>query len=235
LINCSLQIFSRNVTIRNSLIKGSVSLDPWGGAPTATLTISDTEITGEYIAPLCDTTTWIDATKTTGLGGGASVLAQRLNIHHFGKAIMSGGNYSVSNSWMHSFVTGNCDVGGAPTHGDGVFVWPSSNNVFVGNVIDTADYIEVGPVKDGPSITAAIFLQGEGHSSDTYRGNRVSGGSYIVYAGSSSTSVAQNVDFIDNIFVRTGLIYGAVTSYIPANGNDWTNNKWEDTGQLVTP
>lgn len=230
--NGRVEVNATGVTISRSLIRGQVSV-----ASTASLRITDSEITGEFIRPVCDTGSWRDAAKVTGLGM-TNVTGLRLNIHHFGKGIMTTGNFTLRDSWIHDFITGNCDAGGANTHTDGVFVWPGSNNVFTGNFIDAADSYRDGQDTRG-NMTAAIFLYHgdvEVHANDVFSGNRMSGGSYTVYAGDR---LASNVDWTDNVFVRSssypnGGIWGPVTGYFRTNGNDWTNNTWADTGDAIS-
>lgn len=225
------QVTAPGVTIRNSLIRGPL----WVESP-GSLTITDCELTGEDIQPVCDPSTWRDRAKVTGFGT-SNVTAERLNIHHFGKGVMSHGNFTLRDSWLHDFVGGNCDAGGARTHIDGVFVWPSSGNVFTGNFIDAARGADGMDVH--ANMTAAIFLYNghvQVHSDDVYSGNRLSGGSYTVYAGDQ---LASNVDWTGNVFVRSpdypnGGAWGPVTSRPPdGNGNTWTDNTWADTGEAV--
>ena len=217
-------------TITRSLIKGPVSINAAGS-----LTITDSEITGEHL-PRCTPGSQGDAAKTTALGM-HSIVGHRLNIHHFGKGVMSTGNVTLRSSWLHQFVGGNCDAGGARTHIDGVFVWPGAGNVFVGNFIDAADGADGADIRS--NMTAAIFCYHgdvEAHTGDEFVGNRLSGGSYTVYAGDR---LAANVKWTDNVFVRSeayplGGVWGAVTGRPPnVVGNVWANNTWADNGAVL--
>lgn len=231
LFGAPVRVTAANVTIRNSLVRGQVAVV--GGA---SLTISDSELTGQYILPVCDTSSWNDRTKTTGLDSqaGATVNASRLNIHDFGKGAMIRGNVTLTNSWIHGLQYGYCDTNGAPTHIDGVFVWPSSGNRLSGNFID-AQYGYDGRAIGGQFMTAAIFCYSTTHSGDTYNGNRLGGGGYVVYAGGSGMT---NMKWTNNVFVRdanfpNGGTFGPRTDYYAGTGNEWTNNTWSNNGAVI--
>lgn len=222
------------VTIRNSLVRGpvSVGLDK----PSASLTIVDSEITGNAIRPVCDPNTWPDAAKSAGLGV-RNVTAERVDINHFGKGVVSFGNVELRDSWLHAFVVGNCDAGGQRTHADGVFLDHGSRTTIMGNFIDAADGYE-GADDTRDFMTAAIFVLDGAHGShDVARieNNHLSGGSYTVYAGGDS---AHRFRWAGNRFVRSSAypcagVFGPVTQFDAAGGDTWGGNVWSDTGDPV--
>lgn len=226
------RVNAANVTIRNSLVRGQIIVNAGGS-----LTITDSEVTGTSILPVCDTTLWNDRAKTDGLrsNSGASLNAARLNIHDFGKAAMIAGNATIADSWLHGFTVGYCDGGGAATHSDGVFVWPSSGNRLTGNFID-AGYASDGSVIGGQFMTAAILLHGDPmtHSNSTYDGNTLGGGGYIVYCANSGPGMLwTNNKFLRDANFPNGGIWGPRTAWTPTAGATWTGNTWADNGTPI--
>ena len=216
----ALTIEAPNVVIRNSHIRGRVYLSPWTNA---SLLIEDSEIDGSGIP----------ASESAHLSGlsYSNITARRVNIHHFGKELQVDSNVTVEDSWLHNVRTYG------DHHTEAMMSNGGSNVTLRGNTIDSSG--------DYTHITGSVVLLGDFATIDNVliEGNRIWGGGYAVYAGSQSGkpyAYARNTRFVDNVFVRTDALpnsgyWGPVTAYRSGNGNEWTGNTWEDSGNSVNP
>lgn len=220
-----------NVTITRSRIYGNVI-----GYPGTALTISDCEISGERYDPVCNPDLGVDAVRLCALDAQGSLIGERLNLHHFGRAVNSRGNVTVTDSWGHGFPFGYCNSGGQPSHIEAVFIFGGGSYTTLRRNFFDAAYDPVGTAIGGQFSTACIFHNGEPHSHNTFDSNWFSGGGYTLYAGNASATYMQwtnNAFLTDANFPQCG-IFGPVTAFFSNTGVVWSGNVWADRTGNVT-
>ncbi|MCC2594610.1 DUF4082 domain-containing protein [Tessaracoccus sp. OS52] len=221
LVEGTLRIQASNVQIVNSRINGGVDLR--------------SPKTNDYSFTITDSSIHIGDNLNTGLMRG-NFHANRVDITGGRRSVYCEYNCTVENSWVH-------DQGGDPG-GDAHFsgIRMEQNGVFRHNTITCealrgqgtgcsaglTGYGDFAPVQNN-LVEGNIFLRGGG------------GGSTVcAYGGSSGDDgskpyghLAQDIRFVDNVFVRgeTGVCgnLGSIKSFDPDRpGNVWSGNTWDD-------
>lgn len=214
-VACSLRIEAGGVTIRNSVVNG---------------TVANAEDSQGMNFTIVDSLVNVGNEPGTGIGA-ADFTAVRVHV--------TGGNRSI-NCWRHctvrdSFVHGQFDDQSGVAHESGIRM--GSGSTIVGNTIlcdardvppdagcsaDLTGYGDFGPVQDN-------LIQGNLFRATT--------GGTCSYGGSSSgkpyAADARDIRFLDNVFERGP--GGKCGSYAPimdfdpsAPGNQWSGNRWDD-------
>lgn len=224
-VNCGsegLFIYAKNVVIKNSKVIGPV----YENAPTASVTVMDTEIDGgnQYTYP--------------ALGGADNVTAIRVNIHGGEHSIHCYANCQVTDSWLHD----QFEAGVVP-HQNGFL----SN----GGSVFTLRHNSVQCSASG--CTGDItFIPDDNLSQATVDKNLLlaaPGASYCLYPSSNhpaKAGVVNRFTITNNVFQRGSnnkcAVYGPVYGWDEPSGtpgtdgyqNAWSGNKWTD-GTLITP
>ena len=220
-VSCNLTIRASGVTIRNSLVKGSIYNDEnstnWG------FTVVDSEVdVGDRAG------TGIENTGFTAL---------RVEVRGGNRSINCWRNCTVRDSWVHGQFTDETGT----YHESGIRM--GSGGTIVGNSI-TCDAQEVPP-EAGCSAGLTGYGDFAAVENNLIQGNLflASTGAVCAYGGSSGgkpySNAANNIRFIGNVFQRGPngrcASYGPVMDYNPsAPGNVWSGNTWQGGG-AVTP
>ncbi|HKX72950.1 MAG TPA: hypothetical protein VJM32_02980, partial [Candidatus Saccharimonadales bacterium] len=223
-----LVINAKNVVIKNSLIR----IDNSEGSPnkeavrtyndSANLLIQDTEITGANE----------QGQPTDSSGGGQPLVSRtgytllRVNAHDYGDILRIDGRATVQDSWLHD----PRNKAGADPHND---VIQSTN----------ATYIRIlhNRLELNATQTSLILLKADiGTISDVKVDNNLfNGGGYSVYWYDANHKIS-NGSFTNNRWQRS-----PTGGFMPKGGYHgthainastmpvWTNNVWDDTGQVI--
>lgn len=181
----SVDVRARNVTIRNSIIRGDAGGNQdflvRNASDTANVTITDSELVPT-----------VRNHRVNGLRGW-NINAARLDIHHvIDPAHFWGtGNVQLRNSWIHDTLHYANDPGwnGGPSHDDGVQIQGGSGYWITGNRIEDAH-------------NAAIMLtQDQGVLKNVMiRDNFLDHGACTVNIAQKARGPLQNIDVRDNLF-----------------------------------
>ncbi len=176
---------ARDVTIRNSIIRGGAAgrQDSLvrSASNGASLTISDSELVASAPNPGVD-----------GLRGW-NITADRLDIHgvidpaHFWGA----GNVRLRDSWIHDNLHYVNDPGwnGGPSHDDGIQIQSGSGYWITGNRIEGAHNAGIMITQDAGR-TANVMI----------RDNFLDGGGCTLNLHDKGRGSFQNIDIVDNVF-----------------------------------
>lgn len=240
-------IQANNVTVKNSLVRGGISMPTggaYGGCPGAkktNLVVSDTTITGSWIAGTKYTAEQEgELAASTGIQGD-NFSCFRCNISRFGIAVYADSNVTVQDSYLHDFVgTNQCSrwVGSdCVSHNSGIGGLGAVNNKYIHNNID-GGFING---KDGMSGAIVIYADSNGLPADNVlvQNNLLNGGGYCIYPGvahdGDTKTYVRDVRVVDNHFGKKYSSkcggYGPVAS--PTGTITWTGNVWDDTGAAV--
>jgi hypothetical protein len=218
-INSDLFIYTSNVTIRNSVINGHIDVD----GPSYSLTIEDSEVNA-------------GATSAPALGYN-DITVRRVEFTGGQHAVLCAGDCVVEDSWLHD----QYNQPGGTFH----------NNAFISNggsnMTLTHNTLHCSPEDNGTGggCTADISLFGDFAPIANIAVNNnllmatPSGGycgSFGYNPGKTYGGNPTNVDITNNIFQlgpnnKCG-VYGPATSFLNANGNSWSGNKYTD-GSVV--
>ncbi|KFF57888.1 hypothetical protein JF66_22865, partial [Cryobacterium sp. MLB-32] len=168
---------ANNVTIRNSVVNGRIAIDlPYSG-----LLMQRIEIVGPgpgYV------------TKYPGLGF-VNFTCDACDIHGWGDGMMTDGNATITNSWIHDIAASG------ESHNQAILSLGGPN------ITITNNRLTAGPAYN---FTAAVSLlnQGSAFTNTLVQGNLFDGGGYCVYAGGepkgNAARPSSNVRFLDNTF-----------------------------------
>ncbi len=149
---------------------------------------------------------------------GRQFTLRRLNIHDSkGDGVkISGDNTVVEDCYIHSLGTAE----GA--HADGIQIMKGVNHVIRGNNID----MPIG--QSGYRSNAALFINGAFGPIDNVliEDNWLNGGNYTIKVNATNATVRNN-------FFGRDYRYG-IDSTNDAYPLIWENNRWEDTGALIS-
>jgi hypothetical protein len=86
----------------------------------------------------------------------------------------------------------------------------------------------------------SLFQDNGAQANKTITGNLLAGGGYSIYGGSKAGAVAtSNIQITNNViatqYFPKGGQFGPVAYYNPGNGNTWSGNTWDNTGQTIPP
>ena len=223
-INCDLRVLSQGVTIKNSVINGSIYSDPdyFNGS----FTLTDSEVR---------------MPQSTGTGiGDVNFVVTRVEVTGGSRSINCAANCTVADSYLHGQYTDRRGI----DHESAIRM--GSGSVIRHNHI-TCDST---PVPPDAGCSAALTGYGDFAivQKNTIDGNLIDGGpygsmGYCAYGGSTTgkpfSAGVNNIKFTNNVFMRgpNGKcgIWGPITSFDSrAPGNVWSNNLWND-GAVVPP
>jgi hypothetical protein len=154
---------------------------------------------------------------------GGTFSATRVDISGTPDGITMGDNSSLTDSYIH-------DLGEYPsTHNDGINSDGHLNVMIIHNTILNSI---------GQTSAATIGNQAGPASHVTFRYNWVAGGGYTIYGGlgggvGNAITVDSNV-FSRQFFPNVGF-YGLAAYWDNANGNTWTNNKYDNGTAVPSP
>ncbi len=147
---------------------------------------------------------------------GANMVIKRSHIHEGGAdaiKVSSGGNIRIEDSYLHGIGKNE------NSHADGIQITHSdSDYIFLRNNFDMPCCYLYPPYKGS---TIIISTGGANPRNVLFDGNWINGGNWAIQTGSPRV--------INNIF-------GKDCNFGLMNGNpiEWSNNRWEDSGQLIT-
>jgi len=204
-INGCVRITASDVTLRNCRIRCLV-----GGAGSAAIWIAD-GVTGVLLEALD-----VDGTnQVERVIHGSGFVARRVDLQGGDEGIRLTGGGRIEDSVIHALNLGN--VSG---HGVALF---GGSGVFL-----ERNHIEGG-------VTSALFFSPSGGPIDDVHvtGSTLGGGAYTVYAGSTGADAATTRMTIEgNRFERTAR-FGPAS--LAAGDIRWNDNRWVDTGMVITP
>jgi hypothetical protein len=218
-IGCNLNITASNVTIKNdSVVTGGnygISLRHTAGVTIENSTIRGLNAgSGEVVAAISDL--YSDSTGTVVSGN---------DISYFNKGVYLETG-SVTGNYIHDpgFVAGD--------HTDGVFdVGTTQPLTISGNTILLS-------TNQTGAISLDATLDGQAIANKTITDNLLGGGSWVIYAGSARSATTSNIVIKNNQFSqlyypKSGLF--GPTAYFDSKGqgNVWSGNTWQASGQLV--
>lgn len=214
-------IGTSKVTVTNSKIYGHIDID---GNSNSSLTLRDTTV---------------DAGEWTNVAiGFINITMERVNSYGGTTGISCSGNCSISDSWLH----GQYLAPGASTHLGGFLSNGGSGILLSGNTI-SCDIPDNG-FGGGCSGAAQLYGDFAINQNVTFDGNL-----FVATTGAYCTSFGYNpgkpfgsnpanIIVKNNIWQRgvSGMCGGiaATTSFLIGNGNQWTNNRYDD-GAVVNP
>jgi hypothetical protein len=212
-VNADLVIQTTGVIIRKSLVNGRIDVDgPYS------LTIEDSEV---------DSGGWTNA--TIGFNG---ITMRRVEVRGGQTSVICGTDCVVEDSWLHDqFITVGIGqhLGGYMSNG-GDNVTVRHNSI----VCDVPDDSSGG----GCSGSAQIYGDFANNTNFTFDRNlfmETPGGyctSFGHNPGKPFGDNPANIIVTNNIWQRgsSGIcaVFGATTSFLQANGNSWSNNKYDD-------
>lgn len=213
-INGTLVVAAPNVTIKNSKINGNIDVD----GSNRNLILLDSEVDG--------------GTSNTPAIGYSDITMKRVNSHGSRVTLLCGDNCDIQDSWFHDQYL----APGTSWHVNGYVSNGGSNALIQHNTIgcDTPDNANGG----GCTGPAASFGDFAALVNITYNNNLItaSPGGYCLAAGHNPGkpygSNPTNITVTNNIFQRGSsgkcASFGPVTSFLSANGNVWSNNKYAD-------
>lgn len=223
-INCDLRILAQGVTIKNSVINGTIYSDPdyFNGS----FTLTDSEVR-------------MPQTAGTGIGD-VNFVVTRVEVTGGSRSINCAANCTVQDSYLHGQYTDKRGI----DHESAIRM--GANSIIRHNTM-TCD---ATPVPPDAGCSAALTGYGDFAivQKNTIDGNLIDGGpfgsmGYCAYGGSTTgkpySKGVNNIKFTNNIFMRgpNGKcgIWGPITSFdTAAPGNVWSNNVWND-GKSVPP
>ncbi|GAA1417272.1 right-handed parallel beta-helix repeat-containing protein [Agrococcus citreus] len=176
---------AKNVTIRNSIIRGGAANGQdslvRSASNNASLTITDSELVPNVQTPNID-----------GLRGW-NINAQRLDIHgvidpaHF----WGSGNVQLRDSWIHDNLHYANDPGwnGGPSHDDGVQIQSGSGYWITGNRIEGAHNAAIMVTQDAGRVSNVMI-----------RDNFLDHGGCTINLHDKGKGQFQNIDIRDNVF-----------------------------------
>lgn len=223
-INCDLRILAQNVTIKNSIINGTIYSDPdyFNGS----FTLTDSEVR-------------MPQSSGTGIGD-VNFVVTRVEVTGGSRSINCAANCTVQDSYLHGQYTDKRGI----DHESAIRM--GANSVIQHNTI-TCD---ATPVPPDAGCSAALTGYGDFAivQKNTIDNNLIDGGpygsmGYCAYGGSTTGKPYSNgvnsIRFTNNVFMRgpNGKcgIWGPITSFdSSAPGNIWSNNVWND-GKPVPP
>jgi hypothetical protein len=216
LVTGQLTVNADNVTVRNSRITSTSTYGILVWGKNFTLVDSTLDgITGQAsIAGFSDQ-------------GGGDIHLTRVDASGSPDLVRMGADGStVADSYFHD-VCGPATCSGA--HNDTVGVLPGTRSVKITH----------NTILNAESQTAAVEIGDtrSAQSSGELRNNLIAGGGYSVYAMGASHGLGWSVDgnaFSTRYYARGGY-WGPVNSWSAGTGNVWTNNRWLETGQPVSP
>jgi hypothetical protein len=208
-INGDVTIKASNVTIRRSRVHTTGSYFPIRIQSGTNILIEDVEIDGGGFS-----------SKAVLVEGG-SVTLRRLDIHDSEDGLHLGGNGPtvLENSWIHD------PRHAADGHSDGMEIEGVSNLIVRNNNIDYAK---------GNSGAVMLDNWGGAVTNVTITGNRIAGGSYMMYMdGRFNSQQVNNIRVGNNRFVQGSSTYGVLAAMGSTLQNIcWQNNAYENGGQI---
>lgn len=217
-VNCDLRILAQGVTIKNSILNGTIYSDPdyFNGS----FTLTDSEVR-------------MPQSSGTGIGD-VNFVVTRVEVTGGSRSIDCAANCTVQDSYLHGQYTDRRGI----DHESAIRM--GSNSIIRHNYI-TCDST---PVPPDAGCSAALTGYGDFAivQKNTIDNNLIDGGpygsmGYCAYGGSTTgkpfSAGVNNIKFTNNIFMRgpNGKcgIWGPITSFDSrAPGNVWTNNLWND-------
>lgn len=219
-------IEARNVTIKNSKIKGMVAADYILNWDLSGLKLIDVEIDG---------TGYVTANGESAIGYN-NYSCLRCNIHGSGRGFNFANGVTITDSWAHDF-----------TYVDGAHQSAAGSNGGSNNVV-THNRLDCG--SQGCSGALVMYGDFDPVDNNVIKNNLFDGGSYCLYGGSTGESSGKkyphgtNIKILDNRFgkkypseggpSRCGW-YGPVAAWENNAGNVWSGNAWEDGSGSVNP
>jgi len=217
----TLQVNADNVTVKNVKVTSGgnfgISLTHASGVTIENSTISGQNATTGRVAYAIDDI----------YGDSTGIIINADNISSFRTAIQVSTGL-VENNYIHDpgFQSGD-HTNGIYVNGGTQPLTISGNTIF--DSLGQTDAINLDAGTPGPSVPVA---------NKTIKNNFLAGGSYTIYGGAASGSptsniVIQNNRFGQNYFAKSGQ-YGPVYYFdSTGNGNTWTGNSWDTTGQAI--
>ncbi|MFA4840830.1 MAG: hypothetical protein WC580_03895 [Agrococcus sp.] len=212
----SVDVRARNVTIRNSIIRGDAAGSQdflvRSASDAASLTITDSELVPTVQTP-----------RINGLRGW-NINAARLDIskvidpaHFWGT-----GNVQLRDSWIHDNLHYTNDPGwnGGPSHDDGIQIQGGSGYWITGNRIEDANNAAIMVTQD-QGVTANIMI----------RDNFLDGGACTVNLAQKSRGPFQNIDIRDNVFGANSVYNCQIIR--PAGGDITSTNNTTVSGKTM--
>lgn len=195
-------ISANNVTVRNSLIDGSIINEPQNGVVYKNLIVSDTTI-----GPTAGCFTKLAGVSETNYTA-IRVLVQH---HEDGFWIAGPGNVTVRDSYEKG-----CALPDGSSHSDGIqavcFIYPCTGLVFDHNTIDLIGVDATFPIHNG----------GPGTSTFTVTNNLVGGGAYTIV---TQWKTGPNWQIKNNKVVNNAWAYGASSAENTCAHQDWSGNQ----------
>lgn len=217
-IRGALTISAPDVTIKNSKVTGRIDTGDANRNPRTM--IQRVEIIGPY-----------DSASDGGYAavGYTGFTCDGCKVRGWGKGFALSRDVVVKNSWVYDIMV-HGDPANGGSHNETIISLGGSNFQILNNRLDAGDAGNV-------SASLALYSQMEAFDNVLVEGNLFDGGGYCLYAGLAGTHGASNTRIIDNTFgnkyaPRCGW-YGPATAYGSGNGNAWSGNVLQSTGETV--
>jgi hypothetical protein len=219
------QIRGKNVTIKNSIIRGRAgprcnSAVIWVRADAgASATIQDSEIAPSHPHPCLD---GIWAVNTTLL---------RMNIHGAVDGIKAHDNVTVQDSWVHdlSWFASDPNQGGGETHNDAVQTWEGNRHIVLRH----------NTLHPGPRGNAAYQVTQDGGKIATdlrIEGNWLDGGGCTLnFAHKGGPTPMTGIYVVGNRFGRNSTFRCPILVSTQTQLSQNSGNVWDDNGQPIPP
>jgi hypothetical protein len=206
----NVQVRARNVTIKDSIIRGSRTSCTKNSAllfvnvaanPRASLRVSNTEIAPTYPSACIDGM-WLTNT-----------VADRVNVHGTNDGIKAFDDVTITNSWIHDLDHSPVDPNqdGGPSHNDAIQSYAGNRNVTIrGNALDLTD-------RDN----AAIMINqmpGRPVSNLVIADNRIRGGQVNINLASGYPTTGE---LMDGGVAITGNVFGSSEFNVPVKRDKW--------------
>ncbi len=215
-IRGSVDVRARNVTIRNSIIRGDAAGNHdflvRSASDTANVTITDSELAAS-----------VQNHRVNGLRGW-NINAARLDIHHVidPAHFWGSGNVQLRDSWIHDTLHYANDPGwgGKPSHDDGVQIQGGSGYWITGNRIEDAHNAAIMMTQDNGVLRNVMI-----------RDNFLDHGACTVNIAQKSRGPLQNIDIRDNVFGANSVHNCQIIR--PSAGDITTTNNSTVTGKAM--
>jgi hypothetical protein len=153
---------------------------------------------------------------------GTRVLADNISCAATGVQMSAG---LIQDSYIHDmgYLPGD-HVNGTTSNGGNTHLLTIAHNTIFNNLNQTD--------------AVSLFQDNGVQANKTITGNLLAGGGYTIYGGTKAGGPAtSNIQITNNVIATTyfpkGGQYGPVAYYNSGNGNAWSGNTWDSTGQTI--
>ncbi|MGH8929529.1 MAG: hypothetical protein ACRDZO_02535 [Egibacteraceae bacterium] len=238
-----------HVTIKRTRVRGTISTASGNeatgcpGSYVHNVLIEDVEIVGPWKSGIDYTADELGEMATTVGVAGDGYTCRRCQVHLWGRGFQVNRDVTIEDSYVYDLI--GTSRGGRWVGNDG----SSHNSCIGGNGAIDAVYrhnnLDCAIVNDQGGVSGAIVLYSRSEflpaKNVLIKDNLLNGGAYCIYPGvpadPASDPVPTDIRVLGNYFGRA--LYPKCGSYGPAagwtygHGNQWRDNVWADTGELI--